>query len=405
MRTRARRALPAILRRPGIAAIARAAAHAEAGAWIVGGAARDLLLGRADPDVDLAVSADPYALAEKLAREGFGTFVPLSDASPRVARLAGRRDIDLAAVEGAGISEDLGRRDFTVNAVAIGLGAREWTDPFGGVEDLAAGRLRAISEKNLVEDPLRVLRGARLMATHGLRPDRATTQMCARVAPLLPSAAPERIRAELEKLLAARIVRPALLWAARTGVLSPALGRVITPAAALRIASTKALDAPGLSTLPPAERLRLRLALVARALRMDPGATEAWLASRRFSRAEAREVADLLDLICRAGSASGDLEMWRWVRDAAGRASLALRLAGLLDDPGPAVRAGLARRLRVAKRPPRVTGRDIQAWLGIPPGPPIGEALASIEVEGIRGAVRSRAGARKWITERLSRPS
>ena len=105
------------------------------------------MLGRADPDVDLAVTADPYPLAERLAREGFGTFVPLSDSSPRVARLAERRDIDLAAVEGTGIREDLGRRDFTVNAVAVGLAARDWTDPFGGVEDLAAGRLRAISEK------------------------------------------------------------------------------------------------------------------------------------------------------------------------------------------------------------------------------------------------------------------
>jgi tRNA nucleotidyltransferase (CCA-adding enzyme) len=405
MRTRARRALPAILRRPGIAAIARAAAHAEEGAWIVGGAARDLLLGRADPDVDLAVSADPYALAEKLAREGFGTFVPLSDASPRVARLAGRRDIDLAAVEGAGISEDLGRRDFTVNAVAIGLAGREWTDPFGGVEDLAARRLHAISEKNLVEDPLRVLRGARLMATHGLRPDRATTQMCRRVAPLLPSAAPERIRSELEKLLAAGKVRPALLWAARTRVLSAALLRDLSPAAAIRIASTRALDAPGLSALPGEKRLRLRLALVARGLRMDSAAAEGWLASLRFSRAEAREVAALLDLVGRARSGSGDLEMWRWVRDAGGRAADALRLAALLGDPGPAVRSGLARRLRAAKRPPRVTGRDIQAWLEIPPGPPVGEALAAIEVEGMRGAIRSRAAARKWITERFSRPS
>jgi len=405
MRVRARRALPAILRRPGIAAIARAAEQAGAGAWIVGGAARDLLLGRADPDVDLAVSADPYALAEKLAREGFGTFVPLSDSSPRVARLAGRRDIDLAAVEGAGISEDLRRRDFTVNAVAIGLAARDWTDPLGGVEDLAAGRLRAISERNLVDDPLRVLRGARLMATHGLLPDRGTTEMCKRVAPRLPTAAPERIRAELEKLLAADRVRPALLWSARTGILPAALGRKLSKAAANRIASSKALDAPSVSALPAAERIRLRLALVARALRLGPAAAEAWLAARRFSRGEAREVAALLDLVDRARSApqdpdSRDTEMWRWVRDAGARAASALRLAALLGVPAPSVRSRLARRVREARRPPRVRGGDIQEWLGIPPGPPVGEALAAIEVEGLRGTLRSRGAARKWIKAR-----
>lgn len=400
MRTRARRALPAILRRPGIAAIARAAEQAGAGAWIVGGAARDLLLGRADPDVDLAVSADPYALAEKLAREGFGTFVPLSDSSPRVARLAGRRDIDLAAVEGAGISEDLRRRDFTVNAVAIGLAAKDWTDPFGGVEDLAARRLRAISEKNLVDDPLRVLRGARLMATHGLNPDRTTTQMCRRVASLLPSAAPERIHAELEKLLAADEVRPALLWAARTGVLPAALGRELSSAAARRIASSNMLDAASFSALPAQERVRLRLALVARALSLGPAAAEAWLAARRFSRAEAREVAALLDLVDRARRASQVTEMWWWVRDAGARAASALRLAALLGVPAPSVRSRLARMVREARRPPRVTGGDIQEWLEIPPGPRVGEALAAIEVEGLRGAIRSRAEARKWITQR-----
>jgi tRNA nucleotidyltransferase (CCA-adding enzyme) len=402
MRARASKALPALLRRPGLSALARAAARSGAQVWIVGGAARDLLLGRADPDVDLAVSTDPFALAQELARDGFGTFVPLSDASPRVARLAGRRDIDLAAVEGGGISQDLGRRDFTVNALAIGLAGGDWTDPFGGVEDLARGRLRAISERNLADDPLRILRGARLIATHELDPDAATTAMCRRAAPLLPTAAPERIRAELEKLLAARKVRPALLWAERTGILAAALGGGVSAAAGVRAARQRALDSPSITARTGAERVRLRLALLARALGLDAAAGSAWLAARRFPRSEAREVAALLALVDQARQASGDLAMWRWVRDAGGRAPEALAFASLLDDPPGTTRRALARRVRAARqrKAPRVTGEDIQEWLAIVPGPAVGEALADLEVEGLRGAVRTRAGAREWIRGR-----
>jgi len=393
MRERARRALPSILRRPEIAAVARAAARAGAEAWIVGGAARDLLLGRQDPEIDIAVSTDPFVIARNLAAGGFGTFVPLSETSPRVARLAGgRREIDMAAVEGGSMERDLARRDFTANAIAIGLVGKTWIDPFGGMDDLAAGRLRAISEENLRDDPLRVLRAARLMATHGLLPDAATTRMSARLAPLLPSAAPERIRAELEKLLTAKHVRPALAWAARAGVLAAALGGNASPSGPL--------DARTLVARPPEERSRLRLAILARSMAMTAPQAETWLASRRFSRAQAREVAVLLRLVDEARVALTDLEKWRWVRNAGQRSAEALLLGALLGEPGMPARSALSRRVRASRRPPKVTGGDIQEWLGIPPGPAVGEALAAIEVEGLRGAIRTRAAARRWIRDR-----
>jgi tRNA nucleotidyltransferase/poly(A) polymerase len=298
----------------------------------------------------------------------------------------------MAAVEGGSIERDLARRDFTVNAIAVGLVGKTWIDPFGGMDDLAAGRLRAISEENLRDDPLRVLRAARLIATHALVPDAATTRMCARAAPLLPSAAPERIRAELEKLLAAKHVRPGLSWAARAGVLTAALGGNASP--------VPALDAPALVARRPEQRIRLRLAILARSMGMKAAQTETWLASLRFSRAQAREVAILLGLVDAARAAVTDLEKWRWVRNAGQRAAGALLLAALVGEPGRPARAALTRRVRASRRPPRVTGGDIQAWLGIPPGPAVGEALAAIEVEGLRGAIRSRQAARRWITAR-----
>jgi tRNA nucleotidyltransferase (CCA-adding enzyme) len=315
-----------------------------------------------------------------------------------VARLAGRREIDIAAIEGTSIEQDLARRDFTVNAVAVGLAGKDWIDPFGGMGDLAALRLRAISLENLRDDPLRVLRAARLMATHELVPDAATTRWSARIAPLLPSAAPERIRSELEKLLGAARVRNALRWAAKTGVLAGAVGRDLSPAAAGRAARLEALDARALRARPSAERVLLRLAILARAMGMSGNQAEGWLRSRRFPRAQARDVAALLTLVDHARTASTDIEKWAWVRDAGGHAGASLRLAALLGEPGPAARSALAGRVRRARRPPRVTGEDVQAWLGIPPGPAVGAALEAIEVEGLRGALRTRSEARRWIT-------
>ncbi len=400
-----------ILRRPELRAVARALFARGGEGWIVGGAPRDILLGLSVPDVDLAVSADPWEIADELSSSGFGTAVRLSDAAPRVARIAGTRDIDLARIEGDGIREDLGRRDFTVNAIAIGLTDGLWIDPFGGIRDLARRRLRMISEQNLRDDPLRTLRAARLAATHALQPDASTAAACRRVASLLASAAPERIRAELEKLLAASLAHPALSWAARAGLLAPALG--LEPELnAGRILSARggrrtALDAPAIRRRPPRERLRLRLVLLAAALRLTPGDAGEWLASRRFPRATAVETATLLRLAGDAAQPASATERWTWVRDAGERAADAILLAKLLF-PGPASRRAISARQRAARsrrKPPGVTGQDVLGWLRMTPGPEVGTILRELEVAGLRGAVRSRREARRWLEDRFLAPS
>lgn len=386
----------ALIRRPDLAAIARSASSRGASAWIVGGAARDLLLGRDVVDVDAAASGDPFPIALDLQNAGFGTRVLLSESAPRVARVAGKREIDIAELEGESIDEDLGRRDFTVNAMAISLSTGAWTDPFGGMRDLAAARLRLISERNLAEDPLRALRGARLIATHRLSPDLRTTAACRRVAPLLSTAAPERIRLELVKLLGAPRALPALRWAARAGLLGPAIGRPVSRAEALALLRRARIDAPLLGTVPPEDRARLRLAALAKALGMDAEAAAGWLVSRRFSRADAGGVSRLLRLENEARTAADESARWRWVRDAGLLWGDALRFAALSGVPSVTRRA-LASRARRARRPPRVDGTDVLRWLAIPPGPRVGELLRAVETEGLRGAVRTRAQARRWL--------
>ena len=205
----------------------------------MGGAARDLLLGREVIEVDVAVHGQAGEVARAMEAAGFGRAVEISSRPPRVFRVAGRREIDIAEIEGGSIEEDLRRRDFTVNAIAYDLSRHAWIDPFGGREALAQGRLRMVSPRNLVDDPLRVLRAARFLATHGLRPDAATSRACRAAAPGLAGVAPERIRAEWVKLAASPRVARAIGWAGRAGVLAPAFG--LEPAQAGRLARS----APG----------------------------------------------------------------------------------------------------------------------------------------------------------------
>lgn len=392
--------MASISRRAEIRALASIASRLRQRVWIVGGAARDLQLRRAVPEVDAAVSGDAQVLARAMESAGLGRAVPLSLDAPRVFRVAGRREVDLAEIAGGSIEEDLKRRDFTVNAMAFDLTTRQWLDPFGGREDLAAGRLRAVSARNLSEDPLRVLRAARFLATHELVPDRETSRACRRVAPRLAEVARERIRAEWIKMFEARSAAPALRWAFRAGLLGPALG--IGPAQARSLARSAGLfDAPALRRRKPESRRRLRLALMAARLRLDPGATAAWLAARRYGRSEAGDVAALAALVSGARVAGSPRRQWAWVRDAGPFAAEALVLLRLLDKASRPRARALARRVaRARRRGPQVSGGDVLKWLRIPPGPEVGKLLADLRVEILSGAVRTRRQARAWLASR-----
>ncbi len=396
---RSARRIAALLRRPEIRALGTLAAARRNRLWIVGGAPRDLLLDRPVLDVDVAVSGEAESLARALERRGFGTAVALSRAAPRVFRVAGRRELDLVELAGASIEEDLARRDFTVNAMAIEIGTRQCLDPFGGARDLARGRLRLVAERNLAEDPLRALRAARLAATHGLRPDRETSRACRRVAKDLARVASERIQAELSKLLEAEEVSRALRWSASTGVLAPALG-VQPPERVGRFASRlRIFDSHLLRRCPPATRRLLRLCLIAAGLRLAPSEAAAWLSKRRFSRDEAGRVGALLKLAEAARRARSSHDAWRWVRDSGGRARDALRLLCLLHPDERARARSLLRRAARPRRGPRVTGRDVLDWLRIPEGPAVGAFLRELEVEILRGRVHSGRQARRWLVE------
>jgi tRNA nucleotidyltransferase (CCA-adding enzyme) len=195
-----------------------------AGAALVGGAVRDALLDRLpqQPDLDLVVPEDAIALCRQLGRRHGGSVVVL-DAERSIARLVIQGwSIDLARQEGDSLEQDLRRRDYRLNAMALPLGPEaQLLDPLEGLSDLRRGQLMAVAEANLLDDPLRLLRGVRLASELGFALDPQTQHWLKHHHACLAAVAGERVLAELDKLAAspggAAGLRQCLAW----GLLEP----------------------------------------------------------------------------------------------------------------------------------------------------------------------------------------
>ena len=147
-------------------------------AYAVGGFVRDLFLGHPGVDIDITVEGDGLTFAEKLAQmtgseveafTRFGTSIVVVPGFGKVDVATARtesyeRPGALPSVKKSGIVQDLYRRDFTVNAIALSLSPGYFLkllDPFGGLEDLKKGRIRALHEKSFIDDPTRIFRAVR----------------------------------------------------------------------------------------------------------------------------------------------------------------------------------------------------------------------------------------------------
>ncbi len=179
-------------------------ALAGATAWVVGGAVRDRLLERDVDDLDLVVDGDGRAAAKAIARATGGPMFSLSAEFGAWRVLAPDRSwtIDLNPLRGGSLEADLLLRDLTVNAIAEPLHGGDAVDPTGGLEDLAARRLRMATPQALRDDPLRVVRLARLALALDFAIEPATAAAARDAAPGLAQVAGERVFAELNLLLA-----------------------------------------------------------------------------------------------------------------------------------------------------------------------------------------------------------
>jgi poly(A) polymerase len=193
----------ALLQAPAAAAARRALDGQEA--WFVGGAVRDALLLGEVRDVDLAVEVGAErAAARAIAREADGFAFPLSaeHATWRVVSRDAGWHLDVAALRAESIELDLAARDFTVNAIAVPLAGGDLIDPTGGIRDAERRVLRAASDHAFADDPLRLLRAARLAAAHRLEPEPTTVSLARAEAGRAAEPAGERQFSELRGLVA-----------------------------------------------------------------------------------------------------------------------------------------------------------------------------------------------------------
>ncbi|HEY7932361.1 MAG TPA: HDIG domain-containing metalloprotein [Solirubrobacteraceae bacterium] len=174
-------------------------------AWLVGGAVRDRRLGRVGCDLDLVIDGDPSRAARAVANAAGAACFALSEAfgAWRVVARGGAWQIDIERLRGGTLEADLALRDFTVNAVAEPLQGGAPIDPLGGLEDLAARRLRLVSAHVFADDPLRVLRLVRVAVELGLDVDEDALKEAARAAGDLTAVAFERIFMELRRIVGA----------------------------------------------------------------------------------------------------------------------------------------------------------------------------------------------------------
>jgi len=186
--------------------------------YIVGGFCRDKHIGLMPNDMDIVVEATEEQLREAFPawpRVGKDFPVFMSDFKSEIALTRTERstgdgygDFVVDRV-GVPLIEDLGRRDFTVNSIAWHMQTETFVDPFGGIPDCKAGILRTVFEKAFLEDPVRILRGARLHARLGFTFDDNTLSLMKAAAHKLQFVTKERIVLELEKLWKAQNKFPA----------------------------------------------------------------------------------------------------------------------------------------------------------------------------------------------------
>lgn len=192
----------------------------QPGAYLVGGCVRDLIQGLPPRDFDIAVPDAPRAFAEEIAtRLGGQVFVLGKDQFTVFCVATHQVQIDIMAYKGSDIQEDMLNRDFTINAMAGRLSDGRLVDVTGGMEDLQRRIVRMVSPKAFQDDPVRMVRAFRMAAALNFRIEAETIKAIRAKAYLLQRSAPERIWAELQRILACPESHPHLWMMNDTNIL------------------------------------------------------------------------------------------------------------------------------------------------------------------------------------------
>lgn len=380
--------------------------------YAAGGFVRDLLLGKPNLDVDLVVEGDAMAFAGALAGVFGGQVkaVPRFKAAhivlPRSApgeNLPQRIDVSTARrefyehaaalplVEHADLKEDLYRRDFSINAMAIRLGAggpAGLLDFYGGLADLQAGVVRILHTFSFVEDPTRIVRGVRFASRYGFRLDPETSRQAVRAVAegYFSQVSAERLRNELILVLQERDACDALARLAELGALDRLLPEVDWgPRVRSLLEQARELDRQAPDLAGAATMWVLRLMVLLHALPQPQGMK---LVQRLKLHREAAEstlhaLAGWRETLARL-SATG----WRpaqaaeWLGGYSPEGLLLLHLLGAATAVEQYWRNW--RHLRLG-----ITGLDLIAR-GIPPGPAVGRVLGLVLADRLNGLAPDR---------------
>lgn len=394
------RAFRLLLHHPAVRTLASVAEGTEC--HLVGGILRDRALGLPSKDIDAVVSGRGREIADALAAALPARFVLLGGKEFAAYRLvAGEVDVDLWDRAGTSLYEDLARRDFTLNSVALDLRTGEVTDPFDGLGDIERRLLRATTPESFTGDPLRVLRLPRmLLRLPGFAADPDTLVLARRASPRIVDVAAERVRDELSFLFAhpdahrglALLVALDLypgLWLGTPGEPGRPGGAIgELEALPARILEVRKLD--------PEVSIDAKTARWAAAFAHLPAASlERFRDAGYIIRGEAAKVALLLSF---ESLPEDEVGRRRFLHRAGPLwATVAVSLGARSGDPDR-WRAALRPLVDLARRegeilfdPPRLlTGQEVQELLGIPAGPKVGEALSAVRQAQVDGTVRTR---------------
>jgi tRNA nucleotidyltransferase (CCA-adding enzyme) len=374
-------------------------------AYLVGGCVRNLLQGEEVGDFDVATSAAPEKALELLPR---AIPIGLRHGTVMVPTRDGPVDVTTFRA-GPDIEADLARRDFTINAMAYDPESEALLDPFGGQRDLAGRLLRAVgsAEDRFREDPLRILRAARLGATMELEISPEIEGAMATTRARLRDVARERVRRELALMLLAADAAQGLALLRRTGIEAD-------------LAPGTARDAIAVVGALP-RNLELRLAGWLRRTN-----AEATLRRLRFPRRTAQRVARLLrrhpigadvnpkrDAAVRKlikGLGPEDIDALYALREAELAAGNDAEALASVVEQLRAVQAAIARVRRsgamaLHRCDLAITGQDVMAVLECGPGRVVGQALRHLTERVVEDPARNtpeqlRALLERWASER-----
>lgn len=388
--------LDGLLREPHLQRLAALSASGH-GLALVGGAIRDALLGREPQDVDLVTEGDLEAAIDAIEHERGARPASIGDDFQNTHRFRWHgRPVDIAVALGT-LEEDLARRDFTVNAMALPLPVTgdlrsALVDPHGGLDDLHRSRLRAVSAATIAADPLRVMRGVRYAGDlGGFELSERTRATLRDVAPAIESVAAERVSSEWQAILSSDGWLRALGLAWELGVGASTLGPRRTDAGAQAWAAHESRAPASEDRLPG----RLAATLFDLPNDGDPVPLAASLVARRWPR-------QLVQTASRAACWAGRrVESERELAHLALSDPHAATIAGQLAEAvGAGVTSRLVRLARRAREPRWITGDDLLGQ-GLQPGPVLGEMLAEAAQGQVLRTWADADEARAWADGRV----